>query len=363
MKTKLRTCFLIILLALAGTIAWIIHDQTPHGMLSGEGDTLLKALPFSEIASITIIGPDGEVSLTKKAGRWVVKNRFDYAADFSKISDFVEKLSLAKIGRRFPIRTDIRKRLNLNQPTRAGLDDSEKGIQVLFKNKAGGVMSDILFGKARCLDGTGISDSHYVMLGKSSDVYLVDTPFATLTPFPPDWMDSPVIEAPAEEVRKIECFRPGTQTPAYVFERTIKGEDLLPIIQLNQSPLDKGVLKKIEWAITYLPMEDVLPPSIDPATIGLFESIRLDYYLFNGMIYRVFPCKPCSDTAPCYVKIEVDYQKSDPKPASVSDTSAGLPDDGLSKAKGLNAKLGNWIYEISEGRHSVLITDLDQLIK
>jgi len=363
MKTKLLTCFLIILLALAGTITWIIQNQTSHGMLSGEGDTLLKALPLSEIASITIIGPNGEVLLAKKADRWVVENRFDYAADFSKISDFVEKLKLAKIGRRFPIREDIRKRLNLNRPTRAGVNDSEKGILVLFKNQTGGVMADILFGKARRLDGTGISDSHYIMLAKSTDVYLVDTPFATLTPVPPDWMDAPVIEAPAEEVRKIVCSRPGTQTPAYVFERTTKGEDLLPIVQPNQNPLDESVVKKIEWAITYLPLEDVLPPSIDPATIGLPESIRLDYHLFNGMIYRVFPCKPCLETAPCYVKIEVDYQKPDAKPTSVSDTLAGLPDENLFKAKGLNAKLGNWIYKISEGHHSSLITDLDQLLK
>ena len=154
MKTKLLTGFLIVLLALAGTIAWIIQDQTSHGMLSGEGGTLLKALPLSEIASITITGANEEVSLVKKAGRWVVENRFDYAADFSKISDFVEKLKLSKIGRRFPIREDIRKRLNLNQPTRAEIDDSEKGIQVLFKDQAGGVMADILFGKARRLDGT-----------------------------------------------------------------------------------------------------------------------------------------------------------------------------------------------------------------
>ncbi|MBW2369721.1 MAG: hypothetical protein JRH15_17760 [Deltaproteobacteria bacterium] len=96
------------LIVLAGAVTWIAYRQSSHGMLSQEGDLLLSSFPLLEIAAITIDGPSGNVTLSKKTGRWVVKDRYDYPADFKQISDFVETLQAARIGRQFPVRADIR---------------------------------------------------------------------------------------------------------------------------------------------------------------------------------------------------------------------------------------------------------------
>jgi Domain of unknown function (DUF4340) len=362
MKTTPIIWLLIILIVLFGTATWFVQHRSPKGA-GGIGDVLLKELLLAEIASISIKSANNQVALAKKAGQWVVENRFDYRADFTTISSFVEKLTAARIGREFPIREDIRKRLKLNPPANEDADDSEKGTRILIKNKTGDLLADILFGAARRLDGTGIPDSHYLVLGGYQRVYLVDAPFTTLSKIPQGWMAMPIIEAPAEDVRKIECFQPGADSPTYVFARTAKGKALLPAKQPGKMPLNETVVKKLEWAITYLPLEDVLPPSVNTATIGLGESIRLNYFLFNGMIYRIFPCASCSDRKSCYVKIEVDYENPDTSPKSLTESLVGLHDDNFLAAKGLNAKLGNWVYKISGGHHSSLITDIDQLKK
>jgi hypothetical protein len=362
MKTAPFSWLVIILIVLSGIAAWIIqHRSSPRP--GGVGDVLFKTLPLTEIASISIQSANSEVVLAKKTGQWVVKNRFDYRADFTKILNFVEKLKAARIGREFSAREDIRKRLKLNPPTDDDLDDLEEGTRVLIKNKVGDLLADILFGIARRLDSTGVPDSHYILIDDSQRVYLIDTPFPSLAKTPQEWMDAPTIEAPAIEIQRIKCYKSRVDVPSYVFERKEMGEALTPMMMSDQRTLDESVFKRLEWALTYLPMGDVLAPSIDPADIGLSNSIRLDYYLFNGVIYRVFPYAPCGEGKPCYVKFEVDYQKPDIRNENIPNKLSEGQGGTVITAKDLNAKIGKWIYRISEAHHSNLITDIDQLKK
>lgn len=351
MNKTLRIWLLVVMMSLVGVTFWSVDKITStHG--GGEGALFLEALPVDDIAVVRIKNADSDVVLVKKAGQWVVENQFGYRADFGKISSFVERLQNTRVGREFPIRDDVRDRLALNPPNRDNIENDKKGILVQLKNEAGHSISNLLFGKARQLGGTGFPDSRYVMFDRSERIYLVDSGFDDLKATPREWMDIPIIEAPAREIERIECYRPGLDNPAFVFMRSEIGGALMPSICPGNQSVDETVLKKMEWAISYLPLEDVLPLSVDPATIGLLDSIRLEYHLFNGMIYRVYPCAPCDAKTPCFVKIEVDLQK---KPTgNESDKVAKLVRD-------LSDRLGPWVYKISEGHHSSLITDLEKL--
>ena len=343
----------IILTVFCGTAAVVIQHRF-YSDVGEIGSALLQELPLNEIAFIRIQSANAKVTLAKEAGQWVVENRFRYRADFSKISDFVKKLQNARIGREFPIRDDIRKRLSLNDPELPDIEDDEKGTRVRLTNKTGVPFANILFGKARRLDGKGFPDSHYIMIDNSKMVYLIDMPFVPLAKTPQEWMDFPIIEVPAAEIQRIECYESGSANPIYVFEREKPDKVLLPKLFPGQETLDETVLKRLEWAITYLPLEDVLPPSVDPETIGLGDSIRLDYHLFNGIIYQFFPCAACDENTPCFVKIEVGHYNNPP---------VGLSIGGSIVTKELEAKLNKWIYVISVGHHDGFITDIDQLKK
>jgi len=45
----------------------------------------------------------------------------------------------------------------------------------------------------------------------------------------------------------------------------------------------------------------------------------LEYYLFNGMIYRVYLAKNCSEGGSCIVKLEVAYKAPVPEKAETAE--------------------------------------------
>jgi len=363
MKETTFTLALIILLALGGWVIWTLQLRWSQENSIGVGKVLLEELAFAEIASITIQSREGEVSLMHRPNRWVVASRFDYPANIAQISNFVKKLRSTKVGRKFLINDEIRKRLQLNQPIQPGLDDSSIGTRVILRNRSGQLMADLLFGKARQLEGTGTPDSHYMMVDNASLVYLVDTPFDTIIKKPQGWMDTPIIEVPAKEVQKIECFSPGAKTPAYVFERKERANDLVLTAHHDKGTVAASKIKKMQWALAYLPLEDVLPPLTDPAAIGITESIRLEYHLFDGVIYRMFPSKPRSETDPYYVKIEMGFKAPAPLPPGTVEAKASLNNENRLSTKKINSKIGKWIYKLSPSHHSGLTLDIKNLLK
>jgi hypothetical protein len=122
MKTKTLVILLIILGLVAGAGALVMHLKSQGGSGDPLDKLILENLPVNDIVSIHIKGPEKLVLLTKTSDRWVVENRFQYPADFTKIADFVRKLKQAKIGRQFESTQDTLKRLSLKNP-----DDKEAG--------------------------------------------------------------------------------------------------------------------------------------------------------------------------------------------------------------------------------------------
>jgi hypothetical protein len=110
MKPKTLAILLIVLAILAGAGTLIVRLKAPQQPEEGMGALLLEQLPANKIVSITIKGPDEAVSLVKNEDRWVVEDRFQYPADFSKIIDFVRKLKEVKSGRKFESSEDTMKR-------------------------------------------------------------------------------------------------------------------------------------------------------------------------------------------------------------------------------------------------------------
>src|ERR1700722_19226197 len=93
---------LLLLLAVAVVVGLAgIYFQISQS--AGWGDaktdrTILQNLPGNEITKILIRSSSAAVSLEKKGDRWVVPERNDYPADFTKIRDFIKTLWQLKAG-------------------------------------------------------------------------------------------------------------------------------------------------------------------------------------------------------------------------------------------------------------------------
>jgi len=137
MRTKTLIILLIILGALAGTGTLVFRLKAPERSNGRLGTQLLARLPVNKIVAITIKDSEQTVFLEKNEDAWMVKNRFSYPADFSKISYFVRNLKEMKIGRQFKSSEDTLKRLSLKEPDDQEASSDEKGTRIHLKGKDG----------------------------------------------------------------------------------------------------------------------------------------------------------------------------------------------------------------------------------
>ncbi|HID30649.1 MAG TPA: DUF4340 domain-containing protein [Desulfobacterales bacterium] len=373
MKTRTLIILLIILGFLAGVGALIIRLKATDRSKEDLGVLLLGNLPANEIVSITIQGAKDSVSLAKEEDRWIVVDRFHYPADFSQIIDLVRKLKDVKIGRQFESSEETQRRLSLKDPDDPDASEKEKGIRILLGDKKKTPLASLLLGKTReGGDERRFPSGQYVRLGKESKIYLIDQHFAYLQKKPAGWLDKTLVEVKEEEVKKISCMSPEAKKIHFAFERPRKEQDLEPVNLPKDRKVKKSALERLSRALSSLRIEDVAGPSDDSESVGMERSKRLEYHLFKGMTYHLYFGKACSETDPCLLQLEVDYEKPAPEkeetgecepPKKEEDSSEKTPEELALEAKQLNARLSRWVYVIPKWQHDAFLTDLDQLLE
>ena len=373
MKIKTLVILLVILAVLAGAGTLIIRMKAPGPLDRRLGSPLLENLPVNKILSIIIKSPGKAVSLVKKTDHWVVENRFDYPADFSKIIGLVRKLKEAKVGRQFEPSEDILKRLSLKDPDDPGAREAEKGIRIHLKGEKNQPFADILLGKTRETGGeAAFPDGHYVILGQGPEIYLIDKHFASFDKEPAAWLNKELVRVKTNDIRKISCLSADGKILLYRFERPQKGKEFQPIIFPTGSKLNPSALNRLAGALSSLRMEDVIHPSTTEKPIDMEIIARFEYQLFDGTLYRVFVGKACSETESCQVKLDVDYHQpagatNEPiKDESSTKEEAGsekTPEESAYEAKQLNERLSPWVFIIPKRQHDAFITDLNQLLE
>ena len=373
MKIKTLVILLIVLGVLAGAGALIIHLQNSSSSSGEMGAYLIEQLPANEVASIVIETPSNTVSLMKKGDSWVVEERFGYPADFSKISDLVRTLKQVKVGRRFESSEKILKRLSLKSPGDSETLEDGRGTRIRMKDKEGKPVLGILLGKTRMKGKEKkMPDGQYVMLSKGPEIYLIDTILSSFETGPSAWLAKSPVKVDAQEIKKISCMGPGGKQVHYRFERAGKGKDFELIDPSNNQEIKKSSLNRLSNALSSLQIEDVENPSATPESIEKETSPLLEYHLFNGLTYRVYPGKTCSGTTPCYLRIGVDYQRPGPvKGEKAQAASSGKKEPATEKseeeltaeATEKNAQVSPWVYVIPEWQHTAFFTNLDQLLE
>ena len=381
MRPKTLTVLLIVLMVMAAATVATLYLNAPERREGRLGECLFAGLPVNNIARINIEGPKHAISLVKKKDLWVVEDRFDYPADFSLIVDLARKLKDVNVGQQFKGSEDVLGRLCLKDPNDKNAPADEKAIRLIMKDETGKELARILFGKKRTpAPGSVSSPGQYVRLGGSSMVYLINSSFPSLNKKQEEWLDHTLTDVNRDDVKKILCIRSkGKKKILFGLERPNRGTDFKLVGFHSTKKAKKHILNRVAGALSYLRMEDVLDPSVDPASLGLDLDTCLEYYLFNGIIYRAYTCKKCPEADRCYLKLEVDYQEppsgEDPGEKGDSNESnkkekegegngAGKsPEEWKLEAKRIDERLSPWIYVISKGRYDSFIMDQNKFFK
>lgn len=368
MKTRTLVILLVVLGLLAGAGALIKYRTSAPGGGEVLGAKLLAELPANRIAAIYLLAPDNEVSLTRKDDKWVVKERFEYPADFDKIKDFVRKLKEVKIGRQFEADEEVMRRLSLKDPGASATPAGQQGARVELQDAQGKELAGLVLGSTRKPGGErDLPSGQYVKVRDKSMVYLIDEHFPNADWKPETWLQKDLVDMKADQVRRIAVWAMSGGELLYAFERSAEGGDL----RLSSPPvtgkIKQSALNRLAGALSGLQLEDVVDPATTPESLGFKSAIRLDYHLFDGRLYRIYVSKTGTAGAACYTRVEVDYQTS-PEPAeeenqeAEKDNQRPSPEELARQAKQSNGRLAPWIFLLPQWKCDAFASDLGSLL-
>ncbi|RLB11116.1 MAG: hypothetical protein DRG39_04775 [Deltaproteobacteria bacterium] len=336
MRPKTVAILLAIFICIAMGMVLVAKHRGGEQKGKSVGIHLFSDLPADKVREIDIRGVDFHVSLIKKADIWTVKEHFGYMADFSQVSDLVEKLKSANTGQSFKADKDVLKRLMLMEPDDPGAKEDEKGRVLVFKDGQGRIIKKIIFGKAMGQgNGAGFPVGQYIRFSNDENVYLIDQYLTLLTQGPREWIRLEIVNVRPLDIRRIAGYKEKA-SPVYVIAKEKEGKAFKLQKEPSGKKIDEKLLKRIKDGLNYLRIEDVVDPSKDTSSFGISDKSYVEYELFNGTVYRVYPSKKCDKDA-CYMKISVLYNGSDKRLSM--------------EAERLDRRLNPWTYKISKWRH------------
>ena len=369
MKSKSFIILLTICCVLAIATFFIFNKKSNTNQQTKLGQKLFDNLKVNDIAKITINSTDGAVILKKEKTFWVVENRFNYPADFSKITDLATKLKELKIGRRFNASGDIISRLSLHLPEKKEIPPSQKGIQIVLVDKQKKILLDLILGKIR--ESTSRSGGQYVMLSTTSTVYLVDQNFRFLEKEPKQWLNKDLIDIKAKDIEKVICFTPGREKVIYAIKRPEKEQPPEFVNAPRNRKVETSKINQVVEALTGLKIEDIADPGKNIKQTKFKNTPYFEYYLFDGTVYNIYPGLAMdNDSEKHYYRVYASHIPPQDKEGDVT-TDSGKEDksrqenqaEPLVKVNHLNKKLGSWIYIVSKWENNKFITDPEEFFE
>lgn len=398
MKSK-TVLVLGITVCVLGIVAYLSLRGDTASHRGAMGERLLSDLPLEKVATIRLQGPESKVTLDFADKRWAVAQRNGYPADFSKIRDFVEKLSQVQIGRVFEAGPETRARLSLKAPDAQGVPPEACGTRVVLADTSGQPLAELRMGSVRQTDAG--SGGHYLIKGEGEQVVLVDQSFHSLDTDPKAWLDKELIDLAFSDLRSVVCENTQTGRTVYTLKREEKGQKA----RLVEPPPGKKVLQhKIDSvlrAAASFQLADVVQKDAAPPDEQFTHCLRFSD--FEGRCYQLCPGPKKTDAqeALYYLKLSASYNpppepakkpsEADPpakaadKPEQAADAgeNADKGDGGDSKQtdearteqaekasdqvrqeiKAQNKTFRSWVYLISQWKHESLITDKSAFVE
>src|SRR6185437_16019484 len=137
---------LLVLVVILGAAGWLIRQHDSNSWQSAGqtiGQKLLPDLPVNDITQITIQSGTNELDLAKHDKIWCVRERHDYPANFSQISDLLLKFADLKIAQTEEVGPSQLGRFELLPPG-AG---TNTGTWIVFKDAGGKSRGSVFLGK------------------------------------------------------------------------------------------------------------------------------------------------------------------------------------------------------------------------
>jgi hypothetical protein len=346
-----------------------------EGANPSAGKKLLGDFPINDVAHIEIKQGTNDLNLAKKDETWRVRERNDYPANFSQISDLLIKLGDLKIVQSEAVGQSQLARLNLVPGA-----TTNSALVVDFKDKSDKPIRSLLLGKKHMkksnrpspmgeMDdeegGGGWPDGRFVKVGSDSkDVDLISDALANVDTKPDQWLNKDFFKV--ERIRSVAVNFPVATNSWKLTRETETGEwklaDAKPTEQLDNSKASGA-----GNSLSSPSFNDV--SSAKPEELGLDKPTTVTLDTFDNFTYTLKVGQKTNDNLPLIVAVAAELPKErTPGKDERPEDKAKLDKEFKEKQKKLEEKLAQekpfekWTYLVSNWSLDSLLKERSQLL-
>ncbi|MGZ8898870.1 MAG: DUF4340 domain-containing protein [Limisphaerales bacterium] len=252
---------------------------------------VIKDFPLNDVAHLRIQQGTNEVNLVR-GETWGVKERWDYPASFTEISEFLRKVWELKPVQDVEVGASQFARLELNTDGQG----PTSGTLVEFKDAKGANLKSIVLGKTFMKDapaggmggmggmGGGFPAGRYVMVPETKKVWLVNESFSNIKTQPEQWLDKEFFKV--EKVKSISVTAPNPTNTWSLSRETENGEWKMDNVKEGEQ-FDSSKASSLNYALSSPAFNDVASPEAKPEEMGLSEPTVAKIQTFDGLAYTV----------------------------------------------------------------------------
>lgn len=368
---------LLVLLVVIGGVGLLVEKNrnaaTDTGARAEGGKLLGEHFPVNDVAAITIQQGTNELDLAKVDDRWVVRERNNYAADFSKISGFLVRTADLKVLQTEQVDPGDLSRMQLAAPGAV----SGAGVLLTFKDKDGKAIRAVTLGKPHFqkpaqnspMGGDeSIPDGRFVLAGNDTkDVLLVADPFSEAEPKPENWLNKDFFKV--ERPKTISLNYPEATNSWQISRVNETGDWKLAGPMKPDQTENTTNLPLVTSPFVAPSFDDVMAPTTKPEVTGLDKPATMTVETFDDFTYTIKIGKKSDDHYPVTMSVAANFPKDripakDEKPEDKDKADKAWAE----RQKQLDASLKqaqayqNWIYLVPGWSLDALLKTRNDLI-
>jgi hypothetical protein len=365
---------LVVVLGIAGLLTYTKQNEARKVGDPSAGKKLLGDLPINDVLHLVIKQGSQELNLEKKNDLWVVRERNNYPANYSEISDFLIKAKDLKIVQS--------EQVGASQLPRLGLvagEGSNAAVTLDLRGQGDKSLRALLLGKKHLrkpnraapsqfgeMDDQGFPDGRYVKVAAGSDaVAVISDPLTSIEPKPESWLSKDFLKV--EKLRSAEVVFPVASNSWKLTRETESGEWKLADAKAGE-PLDASKAAGISSAFSSPSFNDVVVDA-KPEALGLDKPTTVTLETLDNFTYTIKAGQKTNDNYPLTVTVTAQLAKErTPGKDEKAEDKAKLDKEFKDKLAKLEEKLAQeksyekWVYLVSSWSLDSLLKERGQLL-